>query len=597
VGIAFDEILHAGEISPRMRSISPTSFDADYSWIMTHQDDAAEQKGPSGEYLTLYRYAFFASWTRFESRGRVTIADPKVRTLITLDLTRHTFHRYTSGAAKRYLERGPSGPYFPPHFDKNVSVGGLAIFEQAMTIRRLGSLRLQRLPTVGLEAHSLVRSVKATGTCVTGDHFGSVWPFRLTGMTRSYRADEPEPGEAYVVPESLPFTEVWDSVCDRHYHDLTPKASKRWDAFLRRLLVFEWSEEDRQTSQFHDEGVDVRERGHFVHFSQPADRFSIPAGFVDDCTVPPRPDDCAKQVFPELRLTRTVDTGIDGSAIRASPDGTLWFVGEIKGSPPRKMLAALDTNGKVTAFDLSEEVGFNDLAVARDATVWVAEGSRHTIAHYSLLGLLREFVAGKDFDLGNHPVGLCEPANVAIAKDGSVWFTCSSELLTIAPNSEISTRKVSEDPISFSALNGGPAGDLWYIQGNTPTRVVRIDGKQITEYRPAFRLSTLERPVTDGTYLWFSEDSRLARIDRDGRMAHYPLSLADASPDCLALAPNGDIWFDESPRKRIGVLRAGADRVVEYELPTAVGGIAVRPDGSVWVTTNGGVAEIEAPTR
>jgi virginiamycin B lyase len=68
--------------------------------------------------------------------------------------------------------------------------------------------------------------------------------------------------------------------------------------------------------------------------------------------------------------------------------------------------------------------------------------------------------------------------------------------------------------------------------------------------------------------LWVSEleGGKLLRISREGRMREFPLPRG-ARPYGLVSAPDGNVWFADRGRSRIGLITP-AGRVFEYTLST-----------------------------
>jgi virginiamycin B lyase len=69
-------------------------------------------------------------------------------------------------------------------------------------------------------------------------------------------------------------------------------------------------------------------------------------------------------------------------------------------------------------------------------------------------------------------------------------------------------------------------------------------------------------------YLWVSELSggKLLRVSRTGRMKEFPLP-AGARPYGLVSAPDGNVWFADRGRNRIGLVTP-AGRVFTFPLAT-----------------------------
>jgi len=75
-GISFDEIRRDASAASNdateqaalsvLRSAPILGFQSDYDWFVSHgPDQYGERRGPAGEDIALYRYAFFGHWSRF----------------------------------------------------------------------------------------------------------------------------------------------------------------------------------------------------------------------------------------------------------------------------------------------------------------------------------------------------------------------------------------------------------------------------------------------------------------------------------------------------------------------------------------------------
>ena len=92
--------------------------------------------------------------------------------------------------------------------------------------------------------------------------------------------------------------------------------------------------------------------------------------------------------------------------------------------------------------------------------------------------------------------------------------------------------------------------------------------------------------------LWFTElrRDRIGRITPAGTITEYPLPTADSYPGGIAAGPDGNLWFTEGEGNQIGRITPRG-RITEYPLPTAdsgPSGIAAGPDGNLWFTESSG---------
>lgn len=146
------------------------------------------------------------------------------------------------------------------------------------------------------------------------------------------------------------------------------------------------------------------------------------------------------------------------------------------------------------------------------------------------------------------------PFNVAVARDGSVWFTQrnAGSLGRLDPD----TGTFTMIPIGDGTL--GPAG-------------LGIDRERGTVWFTLSRGDAIGSfdPATDAVRLY--------------RMGETSTGLVDG-PAGLAVGPAGDVWFARLDGE-IGHLAPGAGEIERIRLPASASrpaGIAVGPDGDVW---------------
>jgi virginiamycin B lyase len=170
------------------------------------------------------------------------------------------------------------------------------------------------------------------------------------------------------------------------------------------------------------------------------------------------------------------------------------------------------------------------------------------------------------------PAGAGAPWGITVGPDDKIWFT------------EVSAGKVGRlDPATGAfrefplptpnsqpqGIVLGADGALWGTEAGA-NRVFRMtaDGRA-TEYSIPTP-NSVPVAISPGRfgYLWVSELSggKLLRVSRTGRMKEFPLP-AGARPYGLVSAPDGNVWFADRGRNRIGLVTP-AGRVFTFPLAT-----------------------------
>ena len=163
------------------------------------------------------------------------------------------------------------------------------------------------------------------------------------------------------------------------------------------------------------------------------------------------------------------------------------------------------------------------------------------------------------------------PTAIAVAPDGTVWFTIDfAAAIGVFRNGRI--EKISKGKQNFEPLGlaTDAQGGAWYTDG--PERVI-------------------------------------AHIAADGALAAYPLTTPIAKLGRLAVAPDGGVWFAEETASSVTRLKDGVfTRHHVGGLAAVPFGVAVGGDGTVWGTLPGAnrlvrlppggpPAELDVPTR
>ena len=174
-----------------------------------------------------------------------------------------------------------------------------------------------------------------------------------------------------------------------------------------------------------------------------------------------------------------------------------------------------------------------------------------------------------DFPLPNPGSG---PTTIALAQDGTVWFTESGG-----------------NRIGRMAPDGSNLKEFPLPNPNSSPRIIALG--------------------SDG-HMWFSEHTgnRMGRISADGTIVEFAIPTANSMPRAIALGADGNIWFGEFAGGKIGrITPAGV--ITEFQIPTPDSGpraLAAGPDGNIWfsefnagkigrITPQGAITEFDLP--
>lgn len=232
------------------------------------------------------------------------------------------------------------------------------------------------------------------------------------------------------------------------------------------------------------------------------------------------------------------------------PDGPRTSWEEARAAPPVAL-----ANARVWQVP-TPAAGLMMPAIAPDGSVWIAEMDVNKLARLDPGGnVVQEF---------RFPGANREPMGVAVAPDGRVWL--AQEHAMALGMFEPARGHYREFPIP-----GGVSAPVGIA--------VSSDGD-----------------------VWFTEASgnRIGKFDpRTARFTQYPVPTADAMPYWLALDATGTVWFTEFGAGKIGSLDPRTGQVHEYAVPGApnVAGIAVADGGTVWfVSCQGALFAITPPS-
>ncbi len=217
------------------------------------------------------------------------------------------------------------------------------------------------------------------------------------------------------------------------------------------------------------------------------------------------------------------------------------------------------------------------VAVATDGTVWF------TIEFSDVIGVLRN---GK---VERRPKGLMnvEPIGLAVAPDGSAWYTDApaKAIARMAPDGAITSYKLSTPFAKLGRLAIAPDGAVWFAD-TTAFGVTRLkDGVFTQHVPPSLRSNPYGVAVDAQGTVWATLQgvNKLARISTDGQISEIDIPTRASGPSDIAVDAQRAVWFLEFRTNKIG--RYADGRFTEFPVPTVkagLTGLAVAPDGSVW---------------
>ena len=184
------------------------------------------------------------------------------------------------------------------------------------------------------------------------------------------------------------------------------------------------------------------------------------------------------------------------------------------------------------------------------------------------------------------------PRYATSASDGNVWFTVQGAfdpvtflepgtVARVTPRGTITEFAVCDTCITNDIVEG--PDEILYISDNDgQLRRITLAGEVLTSTTPPGEFpSPLDGVAADSTSIWFADffKNRVGRFDVfTGEFTFYPaVGVSD-----VAVAGDGTVWFTGS--SEIGEIDPEVGVVSLTPLSDEGAGIAVAPNGTVWVT-------------
>jgi virginiamycin B lyase len=229
------------------------------------------------------------------------------------------------------------------------------------------------------------------------------------------------------------------------------------------------------------------------------------------------------------------------------------------------------------------------VAVAPDGSVWF------TIDFGEGIGLVRDGRVQRLTKKGRN----VEPIGLGVDGSGAAWFTDPSAIavLRMSPSGELQSFPLGTPIARLARLAVAPDGAVWFAE-STSYSITRLkDGVFQRHDVQSVRGGPYGVAVAaDGT-VWatLQSASQLVRIAPSGDMTHYDLPTPGASPTDVAVDAKGGVWVVEFRGNKVAHFVDG--KFTEYPLPegkAAPSGIAVATDGAVWfgILRGGGLGRL-----
>jgi streptogramin lyase len=261
----------------------------------------------------------------------------------------------------------------------------------------------------------------------------------------------------------------------------------------------------------------------------------------------------------------------------------------------------LTSDGQIIEHALpSPNSGPTTIALAPDGTVWFTEGSGNRIGRMNPDG----------GGLVEYPLPRADssPRIIALGADGNMWFSehTGNRIGRITPRGELAEFPIPTPNSQPRAIALGADGNIWFgmFAGGKIGRVTP-DGT-ITEFEiPTPNSGPRALAAGPDGDIWFSEyrASKIGRITPAGVVTEFPLPRANSGPGDITAGADGNLWFIElaggvdglqTDGNRVGRITPKGE-VQEFRIPSATGSptnVAVGPDRNIWYTKGASLGRV-----
>ena len=219
------------------------------------------------------------------------------------------------------------------------------------------------------------------------------------------------------------------------------------------------------------------------------------------------------------------------------------------------------------------------LAIAPDGSVWFTMDSANALGRLRD-GKFERVITGKRNNV--------EPIGLGVDGNGVVWYTdaLAQAIASMSPDGKLVSFPLDTAIARLGRLAVAPDGAIWFAEG-TAYSITRLKDGKLTRYEI--------KNVRGGPYgvtvdakgnVWATLQSgnQLLKIAPDGAMTEYEVPTRGSSPTDIAVDQKGSVWFVEFRGNKVGKFADG--KSIEFDVPgtnwAGLSGIAIAPDDSVW---------------
>ena len=229
------------------------------------------------------------------------------------------------------------------------------------------------------------------------------------------------------------------------------------------------------------------------------------------------------------------------------------------------------------------------VAVAPDGSVWF------TIDFGEGIGLIKDGKLQRVPKKGRS----VEPIGLGVDANGTAWFTDPSAIAVSRINAagEMQSYPLGTPIARLARLAVAPDGAVWFAE-STSYSITRLkDGVLQRHDIQSLRGGPYGVSVASDGTVWATLQSanQLLRIAPSGELTQFDLPTQGASPTDVAVDNQGGVWLLEFRGNKVARFADG--KFIEFPLPegnAAPSGITVAPDGAVWfgILRGGGLARL-----
>ncbi len=289
---------------------------------------------------------------------------------------------------------------------------------------------------------------------------------------------------------------------------------------------------------------------------------------------------CAKVSIKEFRLPTEYSYPME---LDSDADGNIWITAHMA-----HKIVSFDPGTKAfKEYDLPKDSNPVDVAVDKNGLVWFTLSATNANA----IGSLNPSTGEQN--IYKVPTPDAAPDKLVFAADGSIWFTeKKANKIAHFNNGEFKEFPIPTENSQPSGIGIDSKGVVWISEssGNAIAKLEPSTGK-ITEYplRHAFA-NPADLVIDKDDHVWIVEmsDNRLTMFDSErGEFNEAIIPTPGSVPVSLAISKDDIIWFTENRANNIGMFDPVKAIFEEYDIPTARAlptGIFIDDSGRIWFT-------------